>query len=172
MTMTAESLKSRFPLLLERLSPGEVGNLLNALTQIQASPGEELHRHGDQADSLYLVWEGSLLLSMAFDGREIPLGTLGPGQHIGSVAVIEPGSAPTTVTVAEPGTLLRLDHSGLNALRADHPRVGGHLVQALSLDLAERLRFYEEGMTGRNQPPRDPEEFARLCRPLMGIKTG
>jgi hypothetical protein len=44
----------------------------------------------------------------------------------------EPGPAPTTITVAEPSTLLRLDHSGLVVLRATHPRLGSYLVQALS----------------------------------------
>jgi len=171
-TVTADLLKRRFPGLMGRFERGELETLLNVLVPIEASSGKELHHCGNPADSLYLIWEGSLLLSMESDGEEIPLGNLGPGQHIGSVAVIEPGPAPTTVVVTEPSTLLRLDHSGFLVLRTIYPRLGGHFLQALSLDLAERLRSYEEGMARRTQPPSNPEEFARLYRPLMGIKTG
>lgn len=172
MAITVNRLKRRFSSLMGRFERGELATLLDVLVSIEVSSGEELQHYGGHADSLYLIWEGSLALSMEFHGKEIPLGTLGPGQHIGSVAVIEPGLAPTTVTVTESSILLRLDHPSLVVLRATHPRLSGHLLQALSLDLVQRLRRYEEGMVERTQPPADPEEFARLCRPLLGIKTG
>lgn len=172
MAITAKLLKRRFPVLLGRFEHGELETLLEALVPIEVPAGEQLHCCGDHADSLYLIWEGNLSLSMKSGGEDIPLGNLGSGQHIGSVAVIEPGPAPTTVMVAEPSTLLRLDYPTLVVLRTTHQQLAGHLLRTLSLDLVERLRFYEEGMAGRTQPPANPEEFAQLCRPLMGVKTG
>lgn len=106
---------------------------------------------------------------MPVGGQDVTIGTLGPGQTIGAVAVVEPGPSPVTVTVAEPGPLLRLNHAGLEALRKHHPRVGGHLLQTLSLGMAERLRIYEDYMTRRTHTG-DSEEFVRLSRPLMGVK--
>lgn len=171
MTITGNQLKQRFSSLLERFNGGDADSLLQVLTQVEAQSGEELHHYGSHADTLYLIYEGSLALSMVVDGKEIPIGTLNSGQHIGSVAVIEPGSSPTTVTAAEPSILLRLDHPGLEKFRSDQPRMAGNLLRALSMDLAERLRVYEEGMVDRTQSSGDVEEFVRLCRPLMGIKA-
>lgn len=171
MAITGDQFKQHFPLLLERFNRQEAETLLHTLDQIEAPSGEELHRCESHADSLYLIWEGSLALAMTVGDREISLGNLGSGQLIGSVAVIEPGPSPTTVTAAEPSTLLCLSHSGLKALRTDQPRLAGNLLRGLSLDLVERLRVYEEGMVGRTRSSTDTEEFARLCGPLMGIKS-
>lgn len=171
MAITGDQFKQRFPLLLERLNHQEAENLLRALTQIEVSSGEELHHWESHADTLYLIWEGSLALAMMVGGKEIPLGSLRSGQLIGSVAIIEPGPSPTTATAAEPSTLLCLNHSGLKVLRTNQPRLAGNLLRGLSLDLAERLRVYEENMVERTRSSNDTEEFTRLCRPLMGIKS-
>lgn len=168
-TITSKQLRSRFPQLLGKLGRGEGKILLEALERVEVIPDEVLHRFGEQADSLYLIWEGGLALSMPVAGKEVPIGRLGPGSTVGSVAVVEPGPSPVTAAAAEPSSLLRLTHEGLSALRKKHPRVGGHLMQALSMNMAERLRVYEDMMTGRTRSG-DPEEFVRLSRPLMGIK--
>lgn len=54
-------------------------------------------------------------------------------------------------------------------MRKNHPRVGGHLLQALSMGMVERLRIYENHMTRRTHAGNE-EEFIWLSRPLMGIK--
>jgi len=167
--LTADGLQRRFAVLLERFTRRELQILLDALERSDADPGQELHRGGDPIDTLYLIWEGRLALAMPVGNEIIALGTLGPGEFIGTAAVIDPGPAMVTLTVIEPSILLRLDRAGLQALRKAQPRVGGQLLRALSLDLAERLRLYEEGMAERTQPA-DVGEFIRLCRPLLGIK--
>lgn len=168
-TITAKQLQNRFPHLLEKFGRGEGKILLEMLDRIEVEPGTELHRYGDPDDSLYLIWEGKVMLSMPVAGRDIALGVLGSGQLIGAVAVVVPGPAPVTAMAAEPSVLLRLDHAGLETLRKNHPRIGGHFLQALSLNMTERLRIYEEYMSRRTRTG-DPEEFVRLCQPLMGVK--
>lgn len=169
MTITSKQLRDRFPQLLEKLDRGEAKILLQSLQRIEAEPGTELHRYSDRADSLYLIWEGKVMLSMPVGGRDIALGVLGSGQLIGAVALVAPGPAPVTAMAAEQSILLRLDHGGLEALRKNHPRVGSHLLQAISLNMTERLRIYEEYMAKRTRSG-DPEEFVRLCQPLMGVR--
>lgn len=169
-TISPDRLKELFPHLLDKLNRSDLQNLMGQLVHRQVSPGEELHRCGSPADSLILLVAGALELSLLVDGISIRLGTLKPGQLIGSVAVIEPDASPTSVTASQPSEVLTLDHEQLNLLRSANPRLGGLLLRALSLDLAERLRYYEEGMAERLRPPDDASEFAQLCRPLMGIK--
>ena len=171
MTITAKEFKQRFPQFLDKLGLREVDTLLAATQRVDATPGQVLLRAGEKNDSMYLLWDGSLEIKMQADGEEVSLGRLVPGQAFGAVALIEPGSALVTAIAVEASVVLRLSHEQLADLRQRQPRVGGLVLRALSLDLAERLRLYEEGMVARGSPPRDAEEFALLCRPLLGVKN-
>lgn len=171
MTITAKGLKQRFPQFMDKMRSREVDTLLDAMQRVDAAPGHVLQHAGDKIDSFYLLWEGSIEILMRADGEEVSLGILVSGQAFGAVALIEPGPALTTATAVDASVLLRLNHERLADLRQRQPRVGGLVLRALSLDLAERLRLYEEGMVVRGSPPRDAEEFALLCRPLLGVKN-
>jgi CRP-like cAMP-binding protein len=160
---TPEDLKKRFPRLLGRLEAGDLGTLLHTLEWREVEPGEELCRNAEYCDAMHLLWEGELRLSLWLSGREITIGNIGPGQFVGVVSLIDPGPALLTVTVAEPSRLLRLDHPGLIRLRGSHPRAGGNLLRALSLDLTAWLRSYEAYIAHKTGP-NSIEAFFRIGR--------
>ncbi|MDQ2696659.1 MAG: cyclic nucleotide-binding domain-containing protein [Pseudomonadota bacterium] len=170
MTIAASLFKRRFPLLLERIGRSEVDILLDVLVRVEVAPGAVLVQCGQRAESLFLIWEGALTLSTVANGQDIVLGTLGPGQHVGVAAVVEPGPAMATVAAARPSVVLRLDYAGLVIMRATHPRLAGNLLRALSLDLVDWLRAFEDYMAHRGQT-RNVEDFVKLGRKLMGIKA-
>ena len=124
-----------------------------------------LYRYGDPVDTLYLIWEGRLHLSMTHS-----LGALEPGQMVGVAEVIAPGPALATVTAATPCILLRLDHASLQNLRQTDPELGGLLLRNLSTDLVERLRAYEKSLSQQGWPAND-DAIIHLGRQLMEIKT-
>ena len=149
MTITSQALKARFPNLLSKFSASELDTLLAALMLVQVAPGETLYRNGDHCDTMYLLWQGKLSLSLVLEEQEITLGDIGPGGFVGVLGVIDPGPALLTVKSSEASELLSLEHSGLVALRSTHPRLASNLLRALSLDLVEWLRDYEEYMAKR-----------------------
>ncbi|MDQ2697083.1 MAG: cyclic nucleotide-binding domain-containing protein [Pseudomonadota bacterium] len=171
MAITGKLLKRRFPQLLEKFDNNDLEALLGVLNRLDLEADQELRRYGDYADSLYLVWKGSLAQSMEIGGETIPLGVTGAGQHVGTVAIIDPGPALATVRTAEPGTLLCLDQTGLKTLKQKHPRAAGKLWRALSLELSEWLRVYEEYMSRRGGPQASGEGFVQRGRYLMGIRS-
>ena len=139
------------------------------MERIDVPAGCQLLRYGEPADTLNLVWEGALQVSIGIGGQEISIGTVGPGHFVGIAAVIDPGPAVAHVSAAQPSTLLRLNHASLETLRANHPGVGGKLTRALSFELTEWLRTFEEYIAEREKP-NDTEEFAQTIRHLLGLK--
>ena len=169
MSITAHDFKQRFAALLDKFEHDQAEVLLNTLTRTNASVGEVLYRCGEHSDVFHLVWEGRVSLSIAVNAKDITLGTIGPGQFIGALSVIDPGPAPVTFNVIAQSVLLRLDHAGLNALRDEHPEVGSLLLRTLSHDLAHWLRTYEEYLMKRTRSE-SVEEFVHLGMHLLGIK--
>jgi CRP-like cAMP-binding protein len=168
-SITAHGFKQRFAALLEKFEADQAEILLNALTRVDASAGETLYRFGEHSDVFYLVWEGRVSLSMSVGSKDITLGTIGPGDFIGALSLIDPGPAPVTFKVIEQSVLLCLDHAALNALRKEHPEVGSQLLRTLSHDLADWLRTYEEYLMVRTRSE-SVEEFVQLGMHLLGIK--
>lgn len=167
MVISVDQLKHLFPRLLARFGAAELAILLDALTRLEAGPGDVLYRCGQHADSLYLVWQGKLAVSLTIAGEELFLGHLGPGQFTGITAVIDPGPALVSATVVESSVLLRLTHAGLASLRENQPPLGNHLLRALSLELVEWLRGYEAYMKERARPD-SIQELLRMSGYLLG----
>jgi CRP-like cAMP-binding protein len=161
--ITPKALQERFPRLLARLDLDEINILLGFLAIREVSPGSVLYRNGDHSDVMYFLWQGRMSLSLQLANEERVLGNLEPGQFIGVSGVIEPGPALLKVQAVEPSLLLCLDHAALKQLRAAHPGLGSKVLQALSLDLVQWLRGYEDYMTERAEPD-SIEVFFRIGR--------
>lgn len=169
MTITAAQLQQRFPQLVKKFNHRELQILLDAMERVDVPAGGQLLRCGEPADALNLVWEGALQVSIGIGDQEIPIGTVGQGHFVGIAAIIDPGLAVAHVSAARPSIVLRLTHAELEALRRNQPGVGGKLTRALSFELAEWLRTFEEYIAEREKP-NDVEEFAQTVRHLMGFK--
>lgn len=53
--------------------------------------GTELFREGDAADHAYLIMSGAIEVYLLREGREVLLATLGPGEIIGEMAIVDSG---------------------------------------------------------------------------------
>lgn len=82
----------------------------------QLSEGRVLFDEGTEADSVYLVLDGGIEAYVSRDGRELALGTFGPGALIGELAVLceMPRAASTRVT--EAATVLRWNAAAFRRL--------------------------------------------------------
>lgn len=168
MAITTEQLQQRFSQLLGKLDREEVQVLLDRLTPINVAPGEDVVRAEDHADSLYLIWEGKVAFFKEVSGKTIAVGTLGPGRFFGTEVVIDPAPEVGTSRAVESSILLRLDHASLEGLCDSHPRLGGHLLRALSLDMVDWLRAVKKYMTERTLP-NDLRECIQMVRELRGL---
>src|SRR5215831_15532256 len=125
--------------------PADVGRLVCQLLPIERTTmsrahfaeGQVLFREGDPADSVFRLLSGSVDILRELDGDPILLGTVGAGQFIGEMGVVEnrPRSATARAASAVEVEILAppefLDHI------ASSPRAARELIERLSQRLRE-----------------------------------
>ena len=113
MTSTSEQLLGSLPLF-AGLEPGELSGLLAAC---ELETGEQLWQQGERGDALYVVEAGSLEVAGRLPGRgELSLATVGPGDVVGELALLDSGLRTAGVRALEPTRLLRLGRVEFRAL--------------------------------------------------------
>lgn len=113
MTSTSEQLLGSLPLF-AGLEPAELDGLL-AVCDLQR--GRQLWRQGERGDALYVVESGLLEVAGRLPGRrELTLATVGPGEVVGELALLDGGLHTAGVRVLEPTRLLRLGRVEFRAL--------------------------------------------------------
>jgi CRP-like cAMP-binding protein len=80
--------------------------------EIDVPDGRVLMRQGEIGQEFFLIVDGKVRVER--DGRFIA--TLGPGDHVGEIALIEEGHRTATATTEGPAKLLVIDRRGFNSL--------------------------------------------------------
>src|SRR5262249_59144843 len=108
-----------------------------AMTCTHFAEGQVLFREGDPADSVFRLVSGAVDILRELDGDPILLGTVGAGQFIGEIGVVEnrPRSATARAASAVEVDIFTptefLDHI------ASSPRTARELIERLSQRLRE-----------------------------------
>ena len=137
-----EEFKRRFPGLAGELGPRNVDVLVGSTTALELPAGRKVIRDRMPVDSLYIVLDGELIISVEENKKAIRLGHVGPGQLLGEVSVLSGELlASSTVESRTPVKLLRLRHEKFGELIATNYEVANALLKELVGMLAERLRI-------------------------------
>jgi len=135
--MTPQEIAARFAPLAGHLSIDDVAGLQRASVERRLPIGEVVLREGATSDTLHLVWDGELAVSV--DGGT-ELGRCGPGSIVGEVSLLDCGPASATVTTTRETTLLSLSRAAFEALHQEDARAATALLRALCGTLAKRVR--------------------------------
>jgi CRP/FNR family transcriptional regulator, cyclic AMP receptor protein len=125
--------------LLSALSDSELESLLGIVNERTFAPGEYLIRAGDTgALAMYVILDGKVQVSR----KDNPLTTMGPGQHIGEMALLGPQDLARSADVmaVEPTTVLQLASWDLFTFLDSNPSV----AKAIITELARRLTAADE----------------------------
>lgn len=115
--------------------------LIERLTdEIDVPDGRVLMRQGDLGQEFFLILEGRVRIER--DGRA--LATLGPGDHLGEIALVEEGRRTATATAEGPAKLLVIDHRGFNSLMDS----SAEIRSAILAELASRVRTLQPDLFG------------------------
>ena len=107
--------------------------IISGIVRDESFPeGSVLVREGEPGESLIVIKRGSATVDQA--GRT--LRTLGAGDFLGEISLIDGGPRTATVTADEPIEALVIDRAGFARLMDEFPVVRFDLVTALT----ERLR--------------------------------
>jgi CRP-like cAMP-binding protein len=143
---------ARFPALAEELGPANLGTLLQATTSLELPAGRKVIRDRMPVDSLYLILDGKVSISVEANKRAIKLGESGPGEWLGEVSVLSGELlASSTVTTETPVRFLRLRHEKFEEMIWKDSEVSAVMLRQLVLMLADRLR--KSGATLKQPPP-------------------
>lgn len=131
----------KFPEFSASLGEANLQTLLRATSKVELPAYRKLIRDRMPVDSIYLLMEGEVAVSVEEAGNQIPLGNIGPGQWLGEISVLSGEMlASSTVTTVTPVTLLRLKHQAFEDLLQRDERLANAILDQLTSMLSERLR--------------------------------
>ena len=103
--------------------------------------GQVLFREGDVGEEMFLVRQGSIVISKPVTGRvEQVLARIGPGDFFGEMALFDHSPRSATVQSDSESSLLVLDREGLRRLTEESPRAAAAFFPALVQVFIDRLR--------------------------------
>jgi CRP-like cAMP-binding protein len=122
------------------LSDDQLRGLL-AATEIENVPaGTRLARHGEPANSMYIVLEGELRVRGSMEGREASLGTLNAGEFFGEVSLFDHGLRCADIIAGTDSTVLRITSAEMEKLAYEAPQFAAPFLLALAKSLAVHIR--------------------------------
>ena len=127
--------------LFESLDDDAADTICSLLDNGECEAGTVLFRAGDAGDSMYLIEEGKVQISMrSSDGEELILAVLGQGDFFGEMALIDGNPRSANATVVDTSKLSVLSRKHFLAFLASSPNVAVEMLTALS----RRLRRTDE----------------------------
>src|SRR5262249_31517309 len=114
------------------LDDDERAVLAQAMVDRQVKPGEVVVRAGEPGDSMFIVVEGGVELSVKDrPGKKIVLHTPTAGEFFGELSLLDGGSRTATATAAEASSLYVLDREDMLQLFKKRPEAGLDMLGAM-----------------------------------------
>lgn len=111
-----------------------------AVAREKALPaGSPLFVENMVGESLYVVVSGTVRITRRAADGERELGVLGPGEHLGALAVLARSIRLVSAVAATPCQVLELTHADFVRLQPEKPQACLKLAVAIATDLATRV---------------------------------
>ncbi len=131
-TPSAVELLARVPLL-QGLSQGELERIAPLAVPRSFPKGARVFHEGDESDACYIVRSGDVRVTREHsDGRAIALATLGPGEIVGELAMLDGEVRSASVEALTDIELLAVAARDMRGLLARNPEITAKLVMALT----------------------------------------
>jgi CRP/FNR family cyclic AMP-dependent transcriptional regulator len=125
----------------ESLDDDAADTICSLLKTEEYPAGSVLFRAGDAGDSMYLIEDGKVQISMrASDGEELILAVLAQGDFFGEMALIDGKPRSANASVVEPSCLAMLSRQHFLSFLSTSPNVAVEMLTALT----RRLRRTDE----------------------------
>jgi CRP/FNR family transcriptional regulator len=131
-------LLARVPLF-ARLDARSLAGLEALVDEVDVDAGTVLTTEGQSGHEFFIILAGSVAVTRGGS----PLATLGPGDFLGEIALVDNGTRTATATALTACRLLVLAHREFDSLLAEHAGVRAAVLGAL----AERVRRLDASAT-------------------------
>ncbi len=130
----------------ERVNSEELRIIAKHMSVMEMPPGNTLFNEGDDGDYICFIEKGALevLKISAATGKNVALASLGKGQSIGEMSVIENSPRSATIKSLTESRLFILSKSAFDLILERNSRIGIKLIKGISLLLSRNLRDTSE----------------------------
>ena len=134
---SAVELLARVPLL-SGLEPSELERIAQVAIPRSFPKGARVFHEGDRTDACYVIRAGEVRVPREHpDGRAIALATLGPGELVGELAMLDGGVRSASVEALTDVDLLAVSAADMKGLLERNAEITAKLVIALTKRLRE-----------------------------------
>jgi CRP-like cAMP-binding protein len=116
----------------EDLDQKSLEAIANAAVEQRYQPGQEVVRQGDTGVGAFIIRSGKVDIVQDRDGRETKLATLGPGDVLGEMALLDEFPRSATARAVEPTTALGIQRWHFRGILESHPQIALALLPMLS----------------------------------------
>lgn len=149
--------------LLASCETDELEEILSRARLLTMKKGETLLNQGDDGDSLIILLEGTIRISMATsNGREIVLNYADPGEVLGEIALLDGEPRTASATGVTEGRYLRISRSAFEATIERFPKLGMRLLRQMAGRLRQTNSMIENDRAFTSGP-----RLARYIQRLM-----
>jgi CRP-like cAMP-binding protein len=159
--------------LFDGIPDADLVELASVMRRRELPAGQILWREGDEAQAMILIVDGRVSVSLPLPGnRAVELTTLGPGEMLGEVPLLDGGRHFGTASVIEPATVLTLGRADFAALISRRHPTAFALKRRIARVACARLRVHTAALAaslGDDEPsaapPADPDAELEFCGP-------
>jgi CRP/FNR family cyclic AMP-dependent transcriptional regulator len=123
------------------LIPQELDIIKKFMKMTEADMGQVIFKQGSSAESMCLVLSGELeVMKTAKDGTLVKIATIGDGQSVGEMALVDGMVRSATVRAAMLTTIVVLKRSEFDEIMQHYPRIAAKLMKGIARHISINLR--------------------------------
>ena len=163
-----ESYRSRFAevLMFRALSPDARADLYDRSKALFFNPGEVIVQEGTLSPAFYAVLDGSVVVDVKQEEKDVYICTLGGGAVFGEAAMFLKSARTATVRAADPSVVLQIDRPSWMEFLRDHPREGNKALLAIVYGLLAKLREANQELAYERRVDNGQDEIDSLVAEL------
>jgi CRP/FNR family transcriptional regulator, cyclic AMP receptor protein len=169
--------RQRFPDLAAGLPDDDLDALIGSLRVRALVQGDRLVEQGSPAEGAWLVFDGTLGVTVGLGRRTVSLGRVTQGAMVGEVSFVDGGPATATLTAQGPVTALELTPAAVDELARTKPRAAAAVNRAACDALAthlvnatDKLQALRAGQPGQaRMEDVEGESLLDALRELLGL---
>jgi len=156
-------------LLFRALSPDAQAALYDAAQAEFFDAGQVIVKEGDRSPSFFAVLDGSVIVDVRQDDKDVYICTLGRGSVFGEAAMFLKSPRTATVRAADPSVVLRVDRTVWMDFLRENPREGNKALLAIVYGLLSKLRSANQELAFERRSDVAQDEVDALVAELTGV---
>ncbi len=125
--------------------PAELEVIKKYLKMTEVDMGKVIFKQGSPAESMCLVLSGELeILKAAKDGKQVKIATIGDGQSVGEMALVDGMVRSATVRSAMLSVVVILKRDDFDDILQHYPRIAAKLMKGIARHISVNLRKTSE----------------------------